>query len=197
LEFAAGIGAKIVISNSTIANKSDVFFRNMEQLIPRADFLDLYIGLENPGHGTDTLIASGQDAARICTRIGSERVGINFDVGNIVTYHRGRRRPENELRDCVDHVIHLHAKDVKDTGNGYNFVPIGVGDVDWNATFEAIRKSGKDLGIAMEIPLRLRREGYSDPVRAPQRESIETIQQALIQSVSSLRGCVPNKWLML
>ncbi len=184
MAFSAALGAEFVLSNATSRANEPVFYANMEELAARAEALGVVIGIENPGHGDDVLFATGAEGAALCRNIGSPNVGLNFDVGNVVTYHRGARNPQDELKACLDEVVNIHAKDIRDTGRGYAFTAIGAGDVDWDAVFGHVRAAGRPLGVTIEVPLRLVREGYRSPRRADAPVPFEAAVAALQQSAA-------------
>ncbi len=183
MAFSAALGAEFVLSNAASRADEAAFYANMEELAARAEALGVIIGIENPGNGDDVLFATGADGAALCRNIGSPNVGLNFDVGNVVTFQRGARNPQDELKACLDEVVNIHAKDVRDTGQGYAFTAIGAGDVDWDAVFGHVRAAGRPLGVTIEAPLRLDREGYRSPRRAPAPIPFEAAVAALQQSV--------------
>ena len=62
IAFAAGLGARFIISNTTIRTKRDAFLANMATLARNAEAAGVVIALENPGHGEGALIDGGRSA---------------------------------------------------------------------------------------------------------------------------------------
>ena len=86
LGFAARIGTRIVITNSTTLDRRDEFRRNVAELLPVAQECGVVIAFENPGHGTHNLIGSAADGVKLRAEFDSPWIGINYDTGNIFTY---------------------------------------------------------------------------------------------------------------
>ena len=86
LDFAAEVGARIIISNATTTARENQFYRNMERLIRRAEASNLIIALENPGDGAGSLLGNADLARIVFARLDSKRVKLNYDVSNVYSY---------------------------------------------------------------------------------------------------------------
>ena len=131
MEFARRIGAKIIVTNAGPGQEKKAFMNNMETLSRAAESLNLIIGLENPGDGKENIINSGKDGAKVVREIDSEWVKLNYDFGNVISHFYERIRPEEDFIDALPFSAHLHIKDVKSNGQGWSFVEIGKGSIDY------------------------------------------------------------------
>lgn len=190
IAFTAGIGARFVISNTTVRAKREAFLRNMDALGRVAETAGVVIALENPGHGSGSLIDGGRAAAEVLAQVASDHVRFNYDVGNIHTYHRGVVDPRADLKVALPLAAHLHVKDVAADGADWRFVAIGAGDVGYGPILADIASAAPELPIALEIPLRLRRPGRGDPRRGPDPVPLADIRKALVESLAFVRGAL-------
>jgi len=187
MNFAKGIGARLIISNTSKWPSKLKFYENIEMLASFAAEIGLVIAIENPGHGQDDLFSNGSDARVLLKEIGSEFVRINYDIGNIHTYSHGRVDIPSDLASVLPMVVHLHVKDMADYDNGWRFCGIGKGLIDWPAIIALVRKHSPGLPLALEMPLRLRRPGYADPARTPDLVPLDVIEQELKDSLSYMQ----------
>jgi sugar phosphate isomerase/epimerase len=190
IAFAAGLGARIVISNSTDRAKRDPFLRTMALLARFAESSGVAIALENPGHGAGTLIDGGRTGAEVLAEIDSDWVRLNCDIGNVHTYFHGAVDPRADLAAALPWAAHLHLKDVAACEGGWQYVPIGDGDVGYGPILGDIAASRWDIPIALEIPLRLSRPGRRAPTRGPAPVPLSDIRTALARSLAFVRGAL-------
>ena len=111
-------------------------------------------------------------------------LGLNYDAGNILTYSGGTCRPETDLASALPHVVHVHLKDFVSHGADWVFTELGNGYLDLEALAPLLRQANVPIGI--ELPLRLRRPGQGDPVRARQVLPLPMIKQAINVSLAKL-----------
>lgn len=179
--FAAELGAGILITNAGPAVAGDTILRTIDGALRSLDREGIVLALENPGHGTGDLIGTGQEGAALIARLGHDRVGLNYDVGNVFTYSGGRISPPSDLPHALPHVRHMHLKDVADDGaGGWRFCALGAGLIDWAGIARVVGRA--DIPCGLELPLRLRRPGRGDPERADRPADGETVRAALKQS---------------
>ena len=57
-----------------------------------------------------------------------------FDVGNVVLYGY----PQDWIRTLGHRIVDMHAKDFKRLEDGYKWVNLGDGDIDWPAVRQAL-----------------------------------------------------------
>jgi len=95
--------------------------------------------------------ATGAEAAKTLAAVPSPNFMLNWDPGNAaargeVAYPNGYDfLPKNRIGHC-------HCKDVvpKPGGEGFEWMPVGKGTVDWVGQFEAFRRVGYNLGVSLE-----------------------------------------------
>jgi len=95
--------------------------------------------------------ATGAEAAKTLAEVQSPNFMLNWDPGNAaargeVPYPNGfDLLPKNRIGHC-------HCKDVvlKPGGEGFEWMPVGKGVIDWVGQFRALRKAGYDLGVSLE-----------------------------------------------
>ena len=189
MDFAARLGARIINTHAAARRLSDGFFNNIEILARHAEQLDMVIGLENPGDGSDNLINTAQDGIDLLARLGHERVRLNYDAGNTIS-HRPAQRPGGvdpaaDALLALPHCGHVHIKDVRVTDAGYFFTPLGEGDIDCAAIVRAVATTSVNLSI--ELPLRLHRlpnaqpQRHSDPVPQAELEAVIRASLAFVE----------------
>ena len=180
IRFAALIGAPFVVTNAGPAHAEDVIRRALDGALREEGPVVL---LENPGHGAGDLIPDAAAGAALLERIGADlaRLGLNLDLGNVHTYTRGTIPLAGQVAAAGPWLRHLHLKDVRDTGAGWRFTAIGAGDLPYA---DLLAEVPPDLPIGLELPLRLRREGYADPSRAETPAPLEEIAAAVRASLA-------------
>ena len=176
MRFAARIGAKVINTNAAARAHEARFFQNIAPLARLAEELDLVIGLENPGDGSDNLLNSAADAQALLARIGHPRVGLNYDAGNTIS-HRPGAAPAEDALAAMPLCLHTHVKDVRRTPEGYFFTALGEGEIGCERIVQAIAASALDLSI--EIPMRLHRGPDAQPSRAAWRVPLADIEVRL------------------
>ena len=194
MDFAAALGARVINTNAAARTRREQFFRNLPALIRHAEVLDMRIGLENPGDGSDNLINTAEDGIVLLREIGSDRVGLNYDAANTASHRpEGRLGGVNPAEDAVRATpccVHVHIKDLKITPEGYFFTPIGEGQIGCGRILRALAQSRINLSI--EMPLRLSRDVRAQPVRRPTPVPRGELESALRQSLDYLHVQLEN-----
>jgi len=186
MDFAAGMGARII--NVTAARRidSEQYFSNIDVIARHAEQLGMVIGLENPGDGSDNLINTAQDGIELLRTLGHDCIRLNYDAGNTISH-----RPCQQLGG-VDPVIdallampycgHIHIKDVHVGTDGcYFFTPIGKGDIDCATIVHAVAKT--NLNLTIEMPLRLHRLSNRQPQRRSEPLPLAELEAAIRTSL--------------
>ena len=70
-----------------------------------------------------------------------------FDVGNVVLYGY----PQDWIRTLGKRIVKVHLKDFKRTADGYAWVNLGDGDVDWPAVRQAFTDIGYGGSVIAEL----------------------------------------------
>ncbi|MCG8508210.1 MAG: sugar phosphate isomerase/epimerase [Rhodospirillales bacterium] len=186
--FAKNIGARFVNTNSAKHAEKAQFMTNMEELSRFAEEIDVTIGLENPGHGAGDLLPCGAEAVALLKEIGSPNVRMNFDAGNTYTYNHGKVDVASDFEAILPMTDHLHLKDMVDTGDGWTFCGIGKGVIDWKAVLAVATGRSPTLPLGLEIPMRIHRPGYDDPVRLAEPLPLDTIRDEVRDSLDFTQG---------
>jgi L-ribulose-5-phosphate 3-epimerase len=105
--------------------------------------------------GVQVALETGQEhhvtLSRALTALSPERVGVNFDPGNLILYGSGD--PVAALRALAPRVIQVHIKDAlpaREKGHWGTEVPVGEGAVDWAAVLSALRGCPRVTALVIE-----------------------------------------------
>jgi sugar phosphate isomerase/epimerase len=95
--------------------------------------------------------ATGAEAAKTLAAVSATNFMLNWDPGNAAA--RGETPYPNgwELLP-KERIGHCHCKDIvmKQGGEGFEWMPVGKGIIDWVGQFEALKKAGYNLGVSLE-----------------------------------------------
>ncbi len=117
-----------------------------KQLAPVAEKTGVELCLENVWNG---MFYSPLEFAAFIDSIGSPKVGVYFDVGNVLGYHQ---HPQHWIEILGERIRRVHIKDFKKSvGNITGFCDLLAGDVPWKATIEALQSIGYDKTIVAEM----------------------------------------------
>jgi len=127
IELAANMGCKYIISSTGEAHfgekeevNDDVLVENLKTLIPSLEKHNMILGLELHG-----VYCKGEDMGRVTRLVGSPRIGVNYDTANVVYF--GGTSPIDDIKTCVDQVVHVHLKDSCGEKGVWNFPGTGQG----------------------------------------------------------------------
>jgi len=109
--------------------------RQIRKLIPLAEELKVTIALEEVWN---KFLLSPLEFARYVDEFKSPWVKVWFDVGNVVLYGY----PQDWIRTLGSRIVDVHVKGFKHTGNCYEWVNLGDGDIDW----PEVRKAFQEIG---------------------------------------------------
>ncbi|HEY6465592.1 MAG TPA: sugar phosphate isomerase/epimerase family protein [Candidatus Acidoferrales bacterium] len=116
----------------------DAWTRSQTQirtLIPLAQELQVVIAIEEVWN---KFLLSPLEMASYIDEFKSPWIKAWFDVGNVVLYGY----PQDWIRTLGKRIAKVHIKDFKRTGDGFAWVNLGEGDVDW----PAVRQAFADIG---------------------------------------------------
>jgi sugar phosphate isomerase/epimerase len=153
MEFARALGAEVIITNTSSLENEPQFFDNMTALCRAAADLEIVIALENPGDGSCHLLSSASDGMEILHRVGSDHVKINYDFSNIYTLSCGEVTWDPCLDNALDHIAHLHVKNVRLEGGMWRVCALGEGVIDYTNMFQ-MHPALKDIPASLELPVR-------------------------------------------
>ncbi len=149
VHIASALGADTILCHPgqlTPQVRYDVMYANVQAAM-RAVESDakrarVSVGVENVWN---KFLLSPMEAKRFVDEIGSEYIGIYFDVGNFVPW----AYPEHWIEILGSAVKKVHFKDFR--RKGHEFVPLLEGDVDWPAVMKALRSVGYDSDVIQEV----------------------------------------------
>ena len=122
----------------------------IRKLIPLADELNITLALEEVWN---KFLLSPLEFARYIDEYDSPRVRAYFDVGNVVLYGY----PQDWIRVLGKRIVKLHIKDfsfTREPGTDKSvaaWVPLGEGDIDWTAVYEALHDIGYQGTATLEL----------------------------------------------
>jgi sugar phosphate isomerase/epimerase len=186
MDFAAGMGAKII--NVTAAARADsaAYFRHIDAIARHAEQLGIMIGLENPGDGQDNLFNTASDGIALLEKLGYECIRLNYDAGNTISHRPlaqpGGADPAPDALLAMPYCAHVHIKDVHVGADGcYFFTPLGQGDIDCASIVQAVART--DLNLTIEMPLRLHRLPNKQPRRRGEPVPLPEVEAAIRESL--------------
>jgi hexulose-6-phosphate isomerase len=109
--------------------------KQIRKLLPMAEELKVIIAIEEVWN---KFLLSPLEMPRYVDEFESPWVKAYFDVGNVVLYGY----PQDWIRSLGKHIAKVHLKDFKRLEDGYRWVNLGEGDIDW----PAVRKAFADVG---------------------------------------------------
>jgi hexulose-6-phosphate isomerase len=109
--------------------------KEIRKLLPLAEELKIVIAIEEVWN---KFLLSPLEMATYIGEFRSPWIQTWFDVGNVVLYGY----PQDWIRTLGKSIVKVHLKDFKCKKDGYEWVNLGDGDVDWPAVREALREVG-------------------------------------------------------
>jgi len=156
-EYAKEIGAPIMrVVGSSLMFRNEPHEAQIERLstmfakaVKTAEQYDIKMAIENH------IDFNSAEILQLLDNVGSPYFGVNFDTGNFI---RVLDDPVKAAEKLAPHVLATHVKDVKlldsvpaDTWYFFSSVPIGQGLVDVKGVAQALKNSGYDGVLALEI----------------------------------------------
>jgi L-ribulose-5-phosphate 3-epimerase len=131
--------------------------KEVRTLIPLAEELKIVIAIEEVWN---KFLLSPLEMASYVSEFKSPWIKVWFDVGNVVQYGY----PQDWIRTLGKSIVKVHLKDFKRKEDGYAWVNLGDGDVDW----VAVRQAFADVGYAGSVIAELKNgdEAYLRDVSA-------------------------------
>jgi hexulose-6-phosphate isomerase len=116
----------------------------IRKLIPLAEELKVVIAIEEVWN---RFLLSPLEMVQYIGEFHSPWVQAWFDVGNVVLYGY----PQDWIRTLGKRIVKVHLKDFKRTENGYAWVNLGDGDVDWPAVRQSFTEIGYSGSVIAEL----------------------------------------------
>ena len=107
----------------------------IRKLIPLAQELGIVIAIEEVWN---KFLLSPLEFATYIDQFNSPWIKAWFDVGNVVLYGY----PQDWIRTLGKRIVELHVKDFKRSEDGYKWVNLGEGDIDWPEVRKALAEIG-------------------------------------------------------
>lgn len=118
--------------------------KNIRTLLPRAQELKVSIAIEDVWND---FLLSPLEMAKYIDEFQSPWVRSWFDVGNVVMFGY----PQDWIRTLGKRIVKLHLKDFKREHDGYAWVNLGDGDIDWPAVRSALQETGYSGSAIVEM----------------------------------------------
>jgi L-ribulose-5-phosphate 3-epimerase len=128
----AVVDAKTSYQDAWVRSKKEI-----QKLIPLAEELKVVIAIEEVWN---KFLLSPLEMAKYIDEFKSPWIKAWFDVGNVVLYGY----PQDWIHTLGKRIVKVHLKDFKRKEDGYAWVNLGEGDVDWNA----VRQAFADVGYS-------------------------------------------------
>jgi L-ribulose-5-phosphate 3-epimerase len=125
----------------------DAWTRSQQQirkLIPLAEEIKVTIGIEEVWN---KFLLSPLEMATYVSEFQSPWIKVWFDVGNVMLYGY----PQDWIRTLGKSIVKVHLKDFKRREDGYAWVNLGDGDVDWAAVRQAFADVGYSGSVIAEL----------------------------------------------
>jgi len=149
MELAAGIGCKIINTNSGPIERLDAFRRNLPKVIDSAERLGLTVCLESHGD----IVGTAKDAAPLFREINHNLIRLNYDTGNTYYYAKGNVKIEDDILYGLEFLAYVHIKDIGIEGERAYYRPLGAGDVNLPKVFDSLAQTGRLIPCGLEIPV--------------------------------------------
>jgi hexulose-6-phosphate isomerase len=116
----------------------------IRKLLPLAEELKIVIAIEEVWN---KFLLSPLEMAAYIKEFQSPWIQAWFDVGNVMFYGY----PQDWIRTLGKSIVKVHLKDFKRKQDGYEWVNLGGGDVEWEAVREAFRETGYSGSAVCEL----------------------------------------------
>ncbi|MBZ5683773.1 MAG: sugar phosphate isomerase/epimerase [Acidobacteriia bacterium] len=134
----------VVDANTSYHDAWDRSHKEIRGLIPLAEELKVTIAIEEVWN---KFLLSPLEMAKYIDEFQSPRIKAWLDVGNVVLYGY----PQDWIRTLGKRIVKVHLKDFKRKEDGYAWVNLGEGDVDWSAVRQAFADIGYSGSVIAEL----------------------------------------------
>lgn len=120
-------------------------FEALKEIAPYAEKLGVAIGIENVWN---RFLLSPLETAELVDKVGSDYVGVYFDVGNVLL----TGYPEHWIKILGKRIKKVHFKDYRREAGGLcGFVDLLSGEVNWPAVMAQFENIGYDGWVSAEM----------------------------------------------
>ena len=151
LHNAKALGRRYGLARAGSGRREDFVSRRMARsqkeirtLIPLAEELKVVIAIEEVWN---KFLLSPLEMAKYIDEFQSPWIKAWFDVGNVVLYGY----PQDWIHTLGKRIVKVHLKDFKRKEDGYAWVNLGDGDVDWSAVRQAFADVGYSGSVIAEL----------------------------------------------
>lgn len=131
---------------------------------------DLQLVLEV--HGAE--YGTGASLCPIIEKVGSPRIGMNYDTGNAIFY--GNTVLEEDMEQSMKYIQYVHIKDKDGEQDEWNFPALGKGKIDFKKIEMALNKEGNGCPLSIEIEFTPKGPKDLEEVNEALRESYVYLQ---------------------
>jgi L-ribulose-5-phosphate 3-epimerase len=120
----------------------------VKSLLDIAERTKVDLCIENVWNG---LFYSPLELRQFIDSFSNPRLGVYFDVGNVLGYHQ---YPPHWIELLGPRIKRVHVKDFRhnfDWNGSYSFCPLGEGDVPWTETMASLCNIGYDMTLVAEM----------------------------------------------
>ena len=134
----------LVAEGQSRQEASDIFYEELMPCVEVAEQLGVGLLIEPE---PELLIERFDQYLEFVSRIDSDRVGLNFDIGH--AYCVGED-PQDWVPKMAEHTVHYHLEDIAASRVHQHLIP-GHGAIDFAATLNAIKATGYDGWLTVEL----------------------------------------------
>ena len=150
IKLAKEIGANCisVTSGMPLPNVSrdyalELFIESLNVICDYAEKYQIKVGIEyEPG----LLVERATDVAEVMDRVGSDYLGVNFDIGHS---YLNDENPEETVAILAGRIWNVHVEDIKDKTH-YHLIP-GLGELPFTRYFTSLINSGYEGFYTVEL----------------------------------------------
>lgn len=151
IALAAALGCKYIVTSTGEAHfghnqgsAEEVLIANIRRVLKACESKGLVMVLETHGE-----FGTGESLARITRKVGSPRLGVNYDTANVVFY--GKKLPDEEILLCMGDVKYVHLKDKAGEQAEWNFPALGKGKLRLDKVLQSLARAGNLSPISLEV----------------------------------------------
>ena len=146
VDLALELGTNVVTTHIGVVpveenEKKELMRKSCRELALYADSVGAAFAVET-GPEKATILCDFLDS------LGAGGVRVNFDPANLVMCVGDR--PETAVKTLGKYIVHTHAKDGVKKGDGYEELPLGQGDVNFDLYLPALKETGFDGFLTVE-----------------------------------------------
>jgi len=153
IHLAHRLGSRYIVTSTGEAHfgegeefSDEELIKNISGFIPLLEKYDMTLVIEL--HGVK--YGSGEPVYRLTQKIGSPRIGINYDTAN-ARFWGGVECPLEDLDTCISDVKYVHLKDQIGEKKSWNFCATGKGELPLKEFMEKLDASGYDGVYSIEV----------------------------------------------